>query len=373
MAILLAVLLLVSLAYSARIRPSLYRGANDTVFREDGPPHTDGYARAHGTDFLIHDPSIVQVEDTFYSYSVAPGIAIHQSSSLDGPWTQTGSVLGGNSVIRKGDNKSPWAPNTIQIGDKFYCYYAVSNSGCRDSAIGVASSDSPGPGNWTDHGLILQSGTGDGSDTSPMDQSNAIDANVFVDFDGSVYLIFGSFWTGIWQVKLDEDLVSVEGHETRSLSSAHLAAEPGKVWRARKTASPICGDPSGGHPIEGAFLAYHAPYYYLWYSWGRCCEFKNPKMRTNGQEYRIRVGRSDNVRGPFVDKEGNDLVDGGGETVYGSNGDVFAPGGQGIMSDLTGDILYYHYLNSSISYEFGQARLGWNRLEYVDGWPVAVY
>ena len=49
------------------------------------------------------------------------------------------------------------------------------------------------------------------------------------------------------------------------------------------------------------------------------------------------------MRGPFVDKQGNDLVDGGGETVYGSNGDVFAPGGQGIMSDLTGDILYYHY------------------------------
>jgi hypothetical protein len=49
------------------------------------------------------------------------------------------------------------------------------------------------------------------------------------------------------------------------------------------------------------------------------------------------------VRGPFLDKQGNDLVDGGGETVYGSNGDVFAPGGQGIMSDLTGDILYYHY------------------------------
>lgn len=284
MAVLLAVLLLISLAYSARIRPSLYRGANDTVFREDGPPHTNGYARAHGTDFLIHDPSIVQVGDTFYSYSVAPGIAIHESSSLDGPWTQTGSLLDGHSVITKGDSKSPWAPNTIQIGDKFYCYYAVSNAGCRDSAIGVASSDSPGPGGWTDHGLILQSGSGDGSDISPMDQSNAIDANVFVDFDGSAYLIFGSFWTGIWQVKLDKDLVSVEGHNTKSLSSSHLAAEPGKVWRGRKTTNPICGDPSGGHPIEGAFLAYRAPYYYLWYSWGRCCEFKVPRMRTNGQE-----------------------------------------------------------------------------------------
>ncbi|KAL4785393.1 glycosyl hydrolase [Aspergillus varians] len=370
MAVFLALLFLVSLAFSARIRPSFDGPPSDTAFREDAPP--PGFPYTHGTDFYIHDPSIVQVRDTYYSYSVGPGIRIHESTSLDGPWTQTGTVLDGDSVIQKGDRKAPWAPNTIEIGGKFYCYYAVSNSGCRDSAIGVASSDSPGPGGWTDHGLMIQSGNGDGADIFPLNQSNAIDPNVLVDMDGSVYLIFGSFWTGIWEVKLGEDLISVEGVQTRNLSASHLAAEPAKVWRSRKTTTTVCGDPSGGHPVEGGFLSYHAPYYYLWYSWGRCCEFENPKMRDNGQEYRVRVGRSDSARGPFVDKQGNDLVDGGGETVYGTNSDVFAPGGQGVMTDLLGDILYYHYLNSSVSYEFDQARLGYNRLEYKDGWPVAV-
>jgi arabinan endo-1,5-alpha-L-arabinosidase len=108
--------------------------------------------------------------------------------------------------------------------------------------------------------------------------------------------------------------------------------------------------------------------------------------------YRIKVGRSTSAQGPFVDKGDKDLIDGGGETVYASNGNVFAPGGQGILTDGFGDILYYHYcelphifmilciecqtdygaVNTSISYDFWEARLGYNRLEYVDGWPVAV-
>ncbi|KAL4952564.1 Arabinan endo-1,5-alpha-L-arabinosidase B [Aspergillus filifer] len=425
MAVLFALFFFISMALSARIRPYFTNFNGTEYFREEvlpavsdalspsptpspsGSASGSRFPDTHATDFRIHDPNIILVGDTYYAYSVGPGILIHESSSLDGPWTQTGTVLNGNSVIQKGDNKSPWAPNTIQIGDTFYCYYSVSNSGCRDSAIGVATSSSPGPGGWTDHGMVIQSGTGEGSDIAPLNTSNTIDPNVFVDFDGSAYLVFGSFWSGLWEVKLNDDLISVAGfpHEAQdadadandgkegqnaaaatqpaSLSASHLGAEPGKVWRSRKNSknakkvdkngSPVCGDPTGGHPIEGGFLYYHAPYYYMWFSWGRCCEFKDPAMRDTGKEYRIRVGRSDNVKGPFVDKAGIDLVDGGGETVYGTNGDVFAPGGQGVLTDAFGDVLFYHYLNRSVSYDFGDARLGYNRLEYVDGWPVAVY
>ncbi|KAL4939616.1 glycosyl hydrolase [Aspergillus oleicola] len=423
MAVLFALFFFVSMALSARIRPYFTNFNGTEYFREEVLPALSGtlspsptpfpsgsgsgsrFPDTHATDFKIHDPNIILVGDTYYAYSVGPGILIHESTSMDGPWIQTGTVLNGDSVIQKGDNKSPWAPNTIQIGDTFYCYYSVSNAGCRDSAIGVATSASPGPGGWTDHGMIIQSGTGEGSDIAPLNTSNTIDPNVFVDFDGTAYLVFGSFWSGLWEVELNDDLISVAGfpHELEdadtdadgkeeqsaaaatqppSLSASHLGAEPGKVWRSRKNSknakklnngSTVCGDPTGGHPIEGGFLAYHAPYYYMWFSWGRCCEFKDPAMRDTGKEYRIRVGRSDNVKGPFVDKAGIDLVDGGGETIYGTNGDVFAPGGQGILTDAFGDVLFYHYLNRSVSYNFAEARLGYNRLEYIDGWPVAVY
>lgn len=59
--------------------------------------------------------------------------------------------------------------------------------------------------------------------------------------------------------------------------------------------------------------------------------------------YSIRVGRSRNVRGPFIDKSGKDLTDGGGEIVYGSNGETYAPGGQGVIRIGETDVLYYHY------------------------------
>lgn len=44
-----------------------------------------------------------------------------------------------------------------------------------------------------------------------------------------------------------------------------------------------------------------------------------------------------------MDKNGTNLVDGGGDTVYGSNRDVYAPGGQAVLVDTNADILYYHY------------------------------
>jgi arabinan endo-1,5-alpha-L-arabinosidase len=243
------------------------------------------YAKAHGTDLHIHDPSIIYDASTvsFYSYSVGPRMLIHQSPTLDGPWTELGSLLPADSIIPKGDRKAPWAPSTIQINGRFYCYYAVSNAGCRDSAVGVASSDSPGPGAWTDHGLLIQSGTGAGADQFPLNQSNTIDPSIFVDTDGSVYLTFGSFWTGIWEVKLGSDLISV----AEDMDARHLAAEPVAIFPARKNANSICGDPTGGHPIEGSFLSYHGGWYYLWFSWGRCCEFKDERMRTNGKEYAV--------------------------------------------------------------------------------------
>ncbi|KAL2820866.1 Arabinan endo-1,5-alpha-L-arabinosidase B [Aspergillus cavernicola] len=355
MAVLLVVFFFISLAVSAAISPRSNSTSNNGTQSEDTPPATV-FPPTHGTDFLIHDPSIILVGKTFYSYSVGPHIAINQAPSLDGPWTELGTVLDADSMISKGDRTAPWAPNTLQIGTTFYCYYSVSNAGSRDSAIGVATSDKPGPGGWTDHGPILQSGTGNGSDVYPLNESNTIDPSVLFDTDGSAYLSFGSFWSGIWQVRLEQDLVSID-EDPAVFDAQHLAANT----ESRR-----------GQPIEGGFISYHTPYYYLWYSWGTCCEFKDPASRTSGKEYRIRVGRSNSARGPFVDRQGKDMVDGGGDTVYGSNADTFAPGGQGVLTDAESDVLYYHYLNTSISYEFGQARLGYNRLDYVDGWPLAV-
>ncbi|RMJ29071.1 hypothetical protein PHISP_00014 [Aspergillus sp. HF37] len=265
----------------------------------------------HGTNFNTHDPTIIKAGGLYYSYGVGEHILIYEAPSLDGPWVQVGTVLDEKSEIDKGDSESPWAPSILYSEGVYYCYYSVSNSGVRNSAIGVATSITPQGGLWRDHGKIIESGKGKGTDTSP---------------DGNPYLTFGSFWTSIWQIPLDERLVLANYSSTSE--ARHLVAEPHS---------------SHPHPIEGPFIYFRAPWYYLWFSHGKCCHFDPDSLPPSGDEYSIRVGRSKSPRGPFVDRSGRGLGEGGGGLVYGSNRDVYAPGGQGVLQDGDTDILYYHY------------------------------
>lgn len=66
--------------------------------------------------------------------------------------------------------------------------------------------------------------------------------------------------------------------------------------------------------------------------------------------YSIRVGRSQSPRGPFLDKTGKDLTDGGGTLIYGSNGDTYAPGGQAVIRVGDTDVLYYHYCKTTFAH-----------------------
>ncbi|OGM51073.1 arabinan endo-1 [Aspergillus bombycis] len=299
------------------------------------------------TDLKIHDPTVINVGGIYYAYGVGEHIVIHQASDLAGPWTQIGSVLDQDSIIPKGDRAKPGS----------YDYRSQ-----RDLLLLLLRG-------WTDHGAIIQSGTGQGSDEHPFNEVNAIDPAVLVVEDKGL-LIFGSYWSGIWQVPLNQDLRSVSN--TTGANAHHLAKhpQPEPVQSQNQNPNPLCQDSSGRRPVEGAYISYHAPYYYLWLSWGQCCDYDPSNLPPPGEEYSIRVGRSESPHGPFVDKQGEELTQGGGELIYGSNNDVYAPGGQGVLTGETGDILYYHYLNTTISYDFWEARLGYSYLGYVDGWPV---
>ncbi|KAJ5234149.1 uncharacterized protein N7469_003317 [Penicillium citrinum] len=324
---------------------------------------------ARQTNQHTHDPTILHVGDTFYLYNVGEHIFIHTAPSMAGPWKHVGSVLDGNSVINKGDRAAPWAPTVIAVDGIYYCYYSVSRAGCRDSAVGVATSNSPGPGNWHDHGVVVQTGTGNGSDIAPYTDSNAIDPATLVTPDGDAYLTFGSYWKGIYQVPLAKDLISPLS--TTEPDARHLAYEPNKGGSPNRKATSVCGDPTGPHPIEGAFMSWHDGFYYLWFSHGKCCNLDKNNLPPAGEEYSIRVGRSKSPRGPFIDKAGKDLVEGGGTVIYGSNGETYAPGGQGVIRVGETDVLYYHYQNKTVGVSFSDAFLGFNPLKYVNGWPVA--
>lgn len=268
----------------------------------------------------VHDPSVVKYNGYYYSFTTHELVAIGKAPTLSGPWSHIGSILSADSIINLPGNNDTWAPDVLEVNGTFYCFYAVSTFGSQDSAIGVATSRTLQPGSWTDHGQVIQSGPN--TTDIPYSITNAIDPAVFIDpASGTAYLNYGSFFADIWQVTLNPDLLSVMPGEGTQLSI----------------------DPAGTRPEEGAFMNYHGGYYYLWFSHGICCGFNSSALPPAGDEYSIRVGRSTSVSGPFVDKNGTALDDGGGTIVYGSHSYVYAPGGQGVITDDGKDILYYHY------------------------------
>lgn len=235
----------------------------------------------------IHDPTVVRVGDSYYAYQGgAAGIPVWKANSMNGPWTQVGTVLDGPSVINKGDNKKPWAPMTIEKDGTFYCFYAVSEDGSRNSAIGVATSNSPEGGNWTDHGSIIDTGSGPYAHLFPYTAANAIDPSVFIDpADGTPYLTFGSYWTDIWQVPLTKDLLAVDTpKQPDAINVAFLTLEGADNEIRKDHNYPVTYEPEP-RPEEGSFMSYRAPWYYLWFSHGQCCHFSVSGLPPAGEEY----------------------------------------------------------------------------------------
>lgn len=208
------------------------------------------------------------------------------------------------------------APDVHRVGDTYYDYYAVSQFGSQISAIGLATSKTLLPGSWTDHGQVVASSP---DAAYPLNTTNAIDPNLFIDPKTKTpYLNYGSFWSDIYQFKLNPGLMSVD----------------------LDTAVQLSFDPVPPQAEEGAYMSFHDGWYYLWYSHGLCCGYNVSALPTPGTEYSIRVGRSNSPSGPFVDMNGVDLTAGGGYIVYGSHDYVYGPGGQGVLTDYYGrDVL----------------------------------
>ncbi|KAL1968198.1 hypothetical protein VTN77DRAFT_2033 [Rasamsonia byssochlamydoides] len=367
-------MLLLALLTFLGLSAFFYTARADPTTSSPIPTATD-YPLPNEGNLQVHDPSIIIYNDTFYLFKGAPSIDYFTASNISGPWTRVGTVLHGPSIVDKVNRYRPWAPTIIERNGTFYCFYGVTKGGTRNSAIGVATSETAEPGSWRDHGALINTGAGNLSDIHPYTVSNAIDPSVIIDpADGKAWLTFGSYWTDLWQVPLSDDMLSVENAEAPAANHLSYLELPGKDnnilgWY------PIDSDPQGARPEEGSWISYKQPYYYLWFSRGKCCGFKEDDLPPTGEEYSIRVGRSLNISGPYVDINGQQLLQGGGHVVYGSNhdGQVYAPGGLGVLSrDPEPDILYYHYLNRSIGLMDSQTRLGWNYLTYNNGWPVPI-
>lgn len=284
-----------------------------------------------------HDPHLYKTSSTWWLFETTDngGIAVKYSSNGTA-WTQGGPIFSNGlawwkSYLPTNKTAMVWAPGCGEYNGLGYCYYAVSSFGSQKSAIGLATSAGGiAAGQWVDQGAILTSKAGDGY--------NAIDPAFVLAANGDPYLVFGSFWNGIYITRV---------------SKVNLKPPTGGLVN-------IARDTTNG--IENGFVVRRGSWYYLFASKGACCQGAN-------STYRIVVGRSASITGPYADKAGVPMMSGGG-TVLASSGTRFkGPGGQSLLSD--GSVMAWHAYdaqnNGAPVLFIGNVTWG------SDGWPQAVW
>jgi arabinan endo-1,5-alpha-L-arabinosidase len=287
-------------------------------------------------DVRVHDPSLVRALDGTYILVHTGDNLVIKTSADRIAWRDAGVVWPSGApwtaTYTKG-SPTLWAPDISHHDGRFVLYYAASTFGSQRSGIFLATSPSGLPGSWTDHGLVIDSG--------PAVDFNAIDPNLVVDARGGRWLSLGSFWTGIKLVRLDP---ATGGRSTSDREVRALAQRP---------AAPDA--------IEAPFVFRHGGFSYLFVSFDLCC-------RGAQSTYRIMVGRSASVTGPYVDRSGTPMTAGGGTQVLAGHGSVHGPGGQSVIADGDGAVLVYHYYADDGTALLGINRLGWDAA----GWPFVL-
>jgi arabinan endo-1,5-alpha-L-arabinosidase len=271
----------------------------------------------------VHDPALETEAGQYYLFSTGPGIPVYSAKDLM-HWTARGKVFEADPVwaktVTSRFNGHIWAPDVVRHDGKYYLYYSVSGFGRNDSAIGVTVNQTLDPASpdyhWDDKGIVIRSVAG-------RDDWNAIDANVIADDQGGGWMVFGSFWSGIKLVKLNADWTGL--------------AAPEEWHSLAKRPRPETADPREAGPgaIEGPFLFRHGDSYYLFASIGFCCRGKN-------STYRVVVGRAKQITGPYLDKEGRDMANGGGTALIGENPAWAGWGGNGVYHIGDKDYVVMH-------------------------------
>ena len=290
-----------------------------------------------------HDPVLIKQDSVYYMFSTGQGITVWSSvNRVD--WKKEQPVFAQPPawVLQElpAFTGHTWAPDISFHNGQYYLYYAVSAFGKNTSCIGVATNKTLHPGScdyhWEDRGKLVQS-------VPNRDDWNAIDPNLFVDDNDTAWLTFGSFWGGIKLVKLNNDLISL--------------AHPEEWYNlaGRKEAG-------GNSAIEAPFLFKKGKYYYLFVSVDFCCR----GLKSN---YKVLVGRSEKVTGPYVDKNNVPMMKGGGSLVATGDTTNWAAVGHNSVYTFNGkDYIVYHGYDAR---DNGKPKLIIHELNWdAADWPV---
>ena len=234
-----------------------------------------------------------------------------------------------------------WAPDISFVQGRYFLYYAASSFGSNESCIGLATNTTLNRKQtgyrWKDEGKVIGSLPG-------KDDWNAIDPNLAWDDEGHYYLVFGSFWDGIKMAAIDP-------------GTGKLLHDPPELISVAPRAPTVANG-----PIEAPFIFRHPGLFYLFVSFDYC-------SRGIRSDYKIAVGRSAQLTGPYADREGRPMMDGGGTIVLQSYDDVHGPGHNAVLADGNHEWLVHHMYDGTRG---GMAVLQVRPLSWTsDGWPVA--
>ena len=295
----------------------------------------------------VHDPVVIKERDTYYVFCTGgrngQGVIPVRTSTDMRTWKASGHVfesLPEWAMKEIPQARNAWAPDISHFNGKYHLYYSVSSFGSRNSAIGLATTRTLEPRSpaykWVDEGMVLRS-------SQEKDDWNAIDPNLVLD-GTSAWLAWGSFWGGIKMRRIDP--------ATGKLSTAD---ETTHALSSRPREQPIGGS------VEAPTIVRHKDYWYLFVSFDRCC-------RGAQSSYNVVVGRSRAVTGPYVDKTGKPMTEGGGSLVIEATTPSWrGPGHQTFFSEGDRDYLFFHAY-----YGEGRGRgsaLQISTLVWEDGWP----
>ena len=287
----------------------------------------------------MHDPSLVEEAGTLYLFSTDAGappappyLRLRASYDNGTTWVTRGAIFPAIPAwarARVPAATNLWAPDATWSPTRglWHVYYAVSSFGSPDSAIGLATTPSLAAPQWRDEGLVLASSAASGF--------NAIDPAYL---HSAGWLVLGSFWSGVYAVRIDPATGKVS---SANATLVHLA----------QRAPPDA--------LEGAFLVERPDALYLFLSWDFCC-------RGAASNYSVRVGRAaGGVEGGFVDREGVSLLRGGGSPLVGGGHGWAAGGGQSFL--LGTDRMVLHAYDAVSGDPYVQlVVVDWG----ADGWPA---
>ncbi len=292
-----------------------------------------------GVTSPIHDPTLIREGNMYYVFSTGQGIRINCSKDMlywDNcrqalrlyPYWVYQAIPGLTDL---------WAPDVVYWDGKYRLYYSASTFGSNRSAIGLASNVTLDQNSrdyqWVDEGEVISS--------QPTDDYNAIDPNLVTDEKDQRWLVFGSFWGGIKMRKVDSATGKLAQDDTTLYS---LARKP------------------GNSAIEAGFITHRDDYYYLFVSHDFCCRGVN-------STYKIMVGRSREITGPYLDRDGRSMVEGGGTLVYAGSDRWRGPGHNSIYVE---NDIYWMVYHSYDAQKNGAPTLRIEALQWdKDGWPVS--